>query len=71
MGATAGLAVLGRKPSILAERGAVIETPDGARVLLTLHPSYVLRLPDVEERRRARAILVDDLRIARTEAELA
>ena len=71
MGATAGLAVLGRKPSILAERGAVTETPDGARVLLTIHPSYVLRLPDVEERRRARAILVDDLRIARTEAGLA
>ena len=70
LGATAGLAVLGRKPSIMAERGAVIDTPDGARALLTLHPAFVLRMPDLEERRRARMALVEDLRMARTEAGL-
>ncbi|WP_333611668.1 UdgX family uracil-DNA binding protein [Brevundimonas bullata] len=70
LGATAGLAVLGRKPSIMAERGAVIDTPDGACALLTLHPAFVLRVPDLEERRRARMTLVEDLRIARTEAGL-
>lgn len=71
MGATAGLAVLGRKPSVMAERGAVIETPDGARVLLTLHPAFVLRVPDPEARRRAQASLVEDLKMARREAGLA
>lgn len=70
LGTTAGLAVLGRKPSIMAERGAVIDTPDGARALLTLHPAFVLRMPDLEERRRARIALVEDLRMARTEAGL-
>lgn len=70
LGATAGLAVLGRKPSIMAERGAVIDTPDVARVLLTLHPAFVLRMPDLEERRCARMALVEDLRMARTEAGL-
>lgn len=70
LGATASLAVLGRKPSIMAERGAVIDTPDGARALLTLHPAFVLRMPDLEERRRARMALVEDLRMARTEAGL-
>jgi probable DNA metabolism protein len=70
LGATAGLAVLGRKPSIMAERGAVIDAPDGARALLTLHPAFVLRMPDLEERRRARMALVEDLRMARTEAGL-
>lgn len=70
LGATAGLAVLGRKPSIMAERGAVIDTPDGARALLTLHPAFILRVPDLEERRRARMALVEDLRMARTEAGL-
>ena len=70
LGATAGLAVLGRKPSIMTERGAVIDTPDGARALLTLHPAFVLRMPDLEERRRARMALVEDLRMARTEAGL-
>ncbi|MNN55194.1 Uracil DNA glycosylase superfamily protein [compost metagenome] len=71
MGATAGLAVLGRKPSVMAERGALIETPDGARVLLTLHPAFVLRVPDPEARRRAQASLVEDLKMARREAGLA
>ena len=70
LGATAGLAVLARKPSIMTERGAVIDTPDGARALLTLHPAFVLRMPDLEERRRARMALVEDLRMARTEAGL-
>jgi len=70
LGATAGLAVLGRKPSIMGERGAVIDTPDGARALLTLHPAFVLRMPDLEERRRARMAFVEDLRMARTEAGL-
>ncbi len=71
MGATAGLAVLGRKPSVMAERGALIETSDGARVLLTLHPAFVLRVPDPEARRRAHATLVEDLKMARREAGLA
>ncbi len=71
MGATAGLAVLGRKPSILSERGAVIETSDGARVLLTLHPAFVLRAPDPEARRRAYTTLVEDVRMAWKEAEMA
>ncbi|MNQ04993.1 Uracil DNA glycosylase superfamily protein [compost metagenome] len=71
LGATAGLALLGRKPAILAERGAVIDAPDGTRVLLTVHPSYVLRLSDLRERQAARAILIEDLRAARIEAAMA
>jgi probable DNA metabolism protein len=64
LGATAGLALLGRRPAIEAERGGVFETPDGAPVLLTLHPSYVLRLVDPEARQRARAALAEDIRSA-------
>jgi DNA polymerase len=71
LGATAGLALLGRKPAILAERGGVIDAPDGTRVLLTVHPSNVFRLSDPMERHAARAILIEDLRAARIEAAMA
>jgi len=68
LGATAGLAVLGRKPAVQVERGKVIETPDGDHVLLTVHPSYLLRLPDPDLRRREQAAFAADLQLARIEA---
>ena len=64
LGATAGLAVLGRKFAVQTERGAVMTQADGTRVLLTVHPSYLLRLPDAEARMRERALFVRDLRAA-------
>ena len=64
LGATAGLAVLGRKPAVQAERGRVITTADGARVLLTVHPAYLLRLPDPARRDSERARFLADLAAA-------
>lgn len=64
LGATAGLALLGRKPAVQAERGRVIETPEGDRVLLTVHPSYLLRLPDADARRQERSAFIADLMAA-------
>lgn len=69
LGATAGLAVLGRKPAVQAERGKVMESPEGDRVLLTVHPSYLLRLPDPKLRRRELAAFVADLKAARLTAD--
>lgn len=57
LGATAGLSLLGRRPVVKPERGRVLETPDGDRVLLTVHPSYLLRLQDVDTRLRERMAL--------------
>ena len=49
LGATAVRAVLGRALPILAHRGTLIEAPNdlapSARVLVTVHPSYLLRVP--------------------------
>ncbi|MFZ4163804.1 UdgX family uracil-DNA binding protein [Brevundimonas sp. NPDC058933] len=70
LGATAGLALLGRKPAIQAERGKVIETSEGDRVLLTVHPAYLLRLPDADMRRREQAAFAADLELAKIEANL-
>lgn len=67
LGATAGLAVLGRKPAVQAERGRVITTADGAHVLLTVHPAYLLRLPDPARRDSERDRFLADLAAASAE----
>lgn len=65
MGATAGLGVLGRKPAVTKERGRPIDLGDGSAGLLTVHPSYLLRIPDAEAKAMERRRFVDDLRAVR------
>jgi DNA polymerase len=69
LGATAGRAVLGRPVRVGAERGQVLEAGERAvrgldRIMVTSHPSSVLRLRDRDERHAATQSLVDDLRAA-------
>lgn len=66
LGATAALGVLGRKVAVTKERGRPMSLPDGAVVLLTVHPSYLLRLPDEASKRQERDRFVADLKQART-----
>ena len=66
LGATAGLGVLGRKPAVTRERGHPIPLADGATALLTVHPSYLLRLPDAAARAAERERFVEDLAQARS-----
>ena len=41
-----------------------IDLDDGIKALVTVHPSYLLRLPDADARTREYARFVDDFRIA-------
>ncbi|MFD1752705.1 UdgX family uracil-DNA binding protein [Salipiger marinus] len=61
MGATAALALTGSGERLLQRRGTVERAEDGGAVLLTLHPSYLLRLPDEAAAARARAEFTADL----------
>jgi uracil-DNA glycosylase family protein len=63
LGAIAGQALFGPKFRVGKARGADLEL-DGHRVVATIHPSAVLRSRDSEERARAYAGLVEDLRRA-------
>ncbi|MDB5897925.1 MAG: uracil-DNA glycosylase protein-like protein, partial [Ramlibacter sp.] len=45
LGGTAARSLLGRPVAVLSERGEWLERDDGVRVLVTLHPSALLRLP--------------------------
>jgi uracil-DNA glycosylase len=64
LGSVAARSVMGRAVPVMAERGQWLARPDGRRVLITLHPSALLRvLP--EEREEAFAAFVKDLAKAR------
>jgi DNA polymerase len=46
LGATAITSLMGKAASITSLRGKKIELPDGGTLLVTVHPSYLLRMPD-------------------------
>lgn len=46
MGATAARALLERATPIEANRGRLMPFRDGMQILITVHPSYLLRVPD-------------------------
>jgi uracil-DNA glycosylase len=64
MGATAAQSVLGKITPINRNRGRLIDLEDGTKALVTVHPSYLLRLPDADARAREYQRFVDDLKIA-------
>lgn len=66
MGATAAQSVFGKITPINKNRGHLIDLHDGAQALVTVHPSYLLRLPDQDARAREYQRFVDDLKIAAT-----
>ncbi|WOH68316.1 UdgX family uracil-DNA binding protein [Bradyrhizobium sp. BWA-3-5] len=64
MGATAAQSVFGKITPINRNRGRPIDLDDGTRALVTVHPSYLLRLPDAEAKAREYRRFVQDLKIA-------
>ena len=52
--------VLGRPPAIQKNRGRVIRVSDDTQVLVTVHPSYLLRVPEEKQAEEYRRF-VDDL----------
>jgi len=64
LGATAARQLLGRAVPVTAERGKWLPREDGLQVLVTLHPSALLRMQG-EDRELAFAAFVEDLKKAR------
>lgn len=64
MGATAAQSVFGKITPIGKNRGRLIDLADGRKALVTVHPSYLLRLPDPEAKALEYQRFVEDLKIA-------
>lgn len=63
LGATAARSLLGRATPIEANRSQLIPLFGGGRLLITVHPSYLLRVPD-PYRAEAYRRFVEDLKLA-------
>jgi uracil-DNA glycosylase len=66
LGATAAQAIFGKATPVGASRGRLIDH-DGRKVLVTVHPSYLLRLPDEEAKHREYAAFGAALKLARAD----
>ena len=64
MGATSAQSVFGKMTPINKTRGRLIDLDDGIKALVTVHPSYLLRLPDADSKAREYERFVSDLKIA-------
>jgi DNA polymerase len=65
MGASAGRAILHRAVAVTRERGQAFAMPDGQMAFITVHPSYLLRIPDESGKAREYAAFVRDLAAVR------
>jgi uracil-DNA glycosylase len=64
MGATAAQSVLGKTTPINKNRGHLIDLDETTKALVTVHPSYLLRLPDEDAKAREYERFVEDLKLA-------
>jgi len=65
LGATALQALLGRSTTISSLRGQPARLDDGTTLVVTIHPSALLRMPDRERAHEEQRRFVADLRLAR------
>lgn len=64
LGATAAQTLLGAEFRLGRDRGRWLESAHAERVLATVHPSFLLRIGDPEEKERQTARFLEDLRLA-------
>jgi uracil-DNA glycosylase len=62
LGATAARSLIGKTVTITKLRGEVLPLEDGGRLVVTIHPSALLRIKDSEDKKREYGGLVNDLR---------
>lgn len=63
LGATAARSLFGRAVTITKMRGKMHKLDDGTAIIVTIHPSAVLRMPDDAARKTAFRQLVGDLKV--------
>jgi DNA polymerase len=65
LGVTAAQSVLQRAVKITEERGKILDSLFGAKVLVTVHPSSLLRIQDRPDKEQAWNAFVKDLKVLR------
>ena len=65
LGATAARSLLGRTVSITSVRGKILQAGDGMRLAVTIHPSYLLRIIERQDKEQEYGRFVGDLRMCK------
>jgi uracil-DNA glycosylase len=65
LGATALRSLTGKTLSISSMRGRTADLDGGAKLIATIHPSFLLRIRDADDKRKEQARFVADLKRAR------
>jgi len=69
LGATAARSLVGKTVTISRARDAPLTLADGGECWVTVHPSFLLRIPEEERRRQERALFLRDLKRIKARAE--
>ena len=69
LGATAARSLLEKTVTISRVRGTPLQASDGSEIWVTVHPSFLLRIPEEERKREERALFVRDLKRIRASAD--
>lgn len=69
LGATAARSLLGQAAPISRIRGTPLKLEDGSECWVTVHPSFLLRIPEEERQHEEHALFVRDLKRIKTRAE--
>jgi len=69
LGATAARSLFGKVMAIGRNRGEPLPLPDGGECWITVHPSFLLRIPEEDRKREERKLFLRDLKLIRARAE--
>jgi DNA polymerase len=69
LGATAARSLLRKAVTISRVRGAPIKASDGSEVWVTVHPSFLLRIPEEDRKREEKKLFLRDLKRIKARAE--
>jgi len=68
MGTSAVRGIYGKMLTIAQARGRLIALPDGAQMIVTVHPSFLLRIPEPADRHEQHRLFVRDLKLCNSAA---
>ena len=68
LGGTAARSLFGKVMAIGKNRGMALELPDGSEGWITVHPSFLLRIPEEKRRREEREKFLADLKLIKQRA---
>ena len=69
LGATAAQSLFGKAMAIGKNRGVPLQLPDGAECWITVHPSFLLRIPEEDRKREEKKLFLRDLKRIKARAE--